>query len=273
VKVSLELAGHSAAAIEAAGFDACFVTDHPAPKREWVASGGHHAADPFVELAFAAAATTTLRVHTHCLIPAYRNPVVAAHSAATLDARSDGRLIIGVALGYLEDEFTALGVPFAERFTRFDETIATMKSAWAGGRDDFELWPSPLQQPHPPIWVGGNSIAAMKRAIRHGNGWAPFAASKTMASAVGTTGITDVESLDVAIEKFHALAREAGRDPAEFDICFTPFSHPAYKDVVDPDAFVAEAAALAAIGVTWLAFHLPPGALAEYTPALTNLRT
>src|SRR5450755_4125708 len=121
-----------ALAIEEAGFDACFVTDYPFPTRAWLTTGGHETLDPFVALSFAAAATGRLRLHTNCLIPAYRNPYLAAKAVATLDACSRGRVILGVALGYLEPEFEALGVPFAERARRLDEALSAMKAAWAG---------------------------------------------------------------------------------------------------------------------------------------------
>jgi probable F420-dependent oxidoreductase len=268
-----------ALAIEAAGFDACFVTDHPSPPRDWLATGGHETLDPFVALAFAAAATRQLRLHTNCLIPAYRNPYLAAKAVATLDACSRGRVILGVAVGYLEAEFDALGVPFAERARRLDETLWAMKAAWADALVDHVVTPRVAQQPHPPIWAGGNSAAAMRRAITHGDGWSPFPASPRTAAAVDTASMTDAAMLAHAIVRLNELAAEAGRSEP-LDVCFTPFSHPAHKDVVDPSAFVAEAHELAAIGVTWLAFHLPaPGVdafcdtVAAFGAAVAEVRT
>src|SRR5439155_7891148 len=240
----------SATAIEAAGFDACFVTGHPVPPRDWIAGGGHETLDPFVALSFAAAATRRLRLHTNCLIPAYRNPYLAAKAVATLDACSRGRVILGVAVGYLEAEFDVLGVPFAERARRLDETLRAMKAAWAGALADHVVTPRVVQQPHPPIWAGGNSAAAMRRAIAHGDGWSPFPASPRTAAAVDTASMADAAMLAHAIVRLNELAAEIGRTEP-LDVCFTPFSHPAHKDVVDPSAFVAEAHELAAIGVTW----------------------
>jgi probable F420-dependent oxidoreductase len=250
-------------AIEDAGFDACFVTDHPFPSRSWLETGGHETLDPFVALSFAAAATRRLRLHTNCLIPAYRNPFLTAKSVASLDACSRGRVILGVAVGYLEAEFDGLGVPFAERARRLDETIWAMKAAWADDLPEHVLRPRCVQQPHPPIWAGGNSAAAIRRAITHGNGWSPFPASPRTAAAVDTASISDVPTLANAIARFRELAAEAGRtDP--LDVCFTPFSHPGHKDIVDPAAFVDEAHGLARIGVTWLAFHLPAPSVPEF---------
>jgi probable F420-dependent oxidoreductase len=259
--------------LDGAGIDACFVTDHPAPSRSWLDTGGHVTVDPFVALATAAAVTRTLRVHTHCLIPAYRDPLLTAKAVATLDAISDGRVILGVAVGYLEAEFAALGVPFAERFARFDAALVGMKRAWAGADETTVVLPPPVQRPHPPIWVGGNTAAAMRRAIEHGDGWAPFPASTRTANAVDTNSIDNVDTLARAIARFRTLAADAGRDPDSFDICFAPFSHPGHKDVVDPDVFVAEARALAEAGVTWLTFHFPKPTLGEFRAAVETYAT
>ena len=100
-----------AEAIAAAGFDACWVTEHPFPSDEWMATGGHHSLDPFVALTAAAVATKTLRLHTNILVLPYRNPFLTAKAAASLDVVSGGRVIVGVAAGYLEGEYAALGAP------------------------------------------------------------------------------------------------------------------------------------------------------------------
>ena len=173
--------GDCAAAIEAAGFDACFVTDHPYPPRQWLEHGGHATLDPFVALAYAAASTTELRLHTHCSIPAYRNPYLAAKQIATLDALSAGRVILGVAAGYLEGEFAELGVDFSRRGALLDDALVAMQDAWRGTTANV-VEPRPVQQPRPPIWVGGNSAAAMRRAAQY-DGWAPFPASTRVAEA------------------------------------------------------------------------------------------
>src|SRR5688572_27524502 len=116
-----------AAAIEVAGFDACFVTDHPFPPDAWVRDqGGHHAPEPLVTLAFAGAATTRLQLHTNVFLPQYRNPFVAAKGVATLDALSNGRVILGVAAGYLEPEFDAVGADFKRRGRALDESLDLM---------------------------------------------------------------------------------------------------------------------------------------------------
>ena len=167
--------GELAAAAEAAGFGAVYTTDHPFPGDDWLAHGGHHALDPLVALSFAAAATSTIRLHTNLFILAYRNPFLAAKGIATLDVLSGGRTVVGIGAGYLEPEFDALGVPFAERNDRMDEALAAMEAAWSGRSVTFEgagfrapgntMLPRPRQLPRPPLWVGGNSRRAIRRAV------------------------------------------------------------------------------------------------------------
>jgi probable F420-dependent oxidoreductase len=255
-----------AAAVEAAGFDACWVTDHPFPPAQWVAGGGHQALDPLVALAFAAAGTTTLRLHTNVFIVQYRNPFVAAKGIATLDALSNGRVILGLAAGYLQPEFEALGADYRRRGRVLDEAIDLMREAWTGEPVDAagDGWiaagnaaiPVPASRPHPPLWIGGNADTAVRRALTKGDGWAPFPANEQAAARVGTVPIADIDDLGRRIEQVRVMADELGRrDPV--DICFTPFSHPHGRDECNPEVFVEEVLALAAIGVTWVNFHLP----------------
>src|SRR5579875_3473431 len=110
-----------AAAAEAAGFAAVFTSDHPAPPVAWMGKGGHHTLDPFVVLSVAAAATSTLRLHTNLFVPAYRHPLIGAKLAASLDAMSGGRLILGVGAGYVAGEFAAVGADFEGRNDRLDD--------------------------------------------------------------------------------------------------------------------------------------------------------
>ena len=98
---SADAIAEMAEAIERAGFDACWVTEHPFPSDEWMASGGHHSLDPFVALTAAAMVTRRLRLHTNIIVLPYRNPFLTAKSIASLDTVSGGRVIMGVAAGYL----------------------------------------------------------------------------------------------------------------------------------------------------------------------------
>src|SRR5690242_15140978 len=190
---------------EDAGFDACFVTDHPAPDIKWLEGGGHHALDPFVALSFAAAATTRLRVQTHILVLPYRNPLLTAKSVLSLDVLSGGRVILGVAPGYLKPEFAALGVDFDERNDLTDEAIDVMRRVWS--EDEVEVTgrhfrtrgttmrPRPPQQPYPPIWIGGNSTAAIRRAAERGQGWVPFPNPGGLTARVRTPQLANLDEL------------------------------------------------------------------------------
>jgi probable F420-dependent oxidoreductase len=272
--VSAQAIAELARAAEDAGFAACFVTDHPIPDDRWLASGGHHTLDPFVALSFAAAATTTLRLQTHVLVAGYRNPFLVAKAAASLDALSGGRLILGLAAGYRKGEFAALGVDFSERNELADEAIATMRRAWSEsgielrGRH-FEAagnttLPRPVQQPGLPIWVGGNSRRAIRRAVELGDGWLPFPAPEHLASRIRTAALEGLDDLRerIAYAREHSL--QVGRR-APLDICFVPFGFEmSARGGLDADRFLESAAQLEALGVTWLTVTLPCQTRAEY---------
>lgn len=238
-----------AAAVEAAGLGAVFVTDHPAPDDRWLEGGGHHAQEPLVALAFAAAATTRISLHTHVYIAAYRNPFLAAKGIATLQNLSGGRVILGVAAGYLKPEFAALGVEFDTRNDRLDETIALMRRAWTepgiAVESDRYSARGVTQLPQPPtvpIWIGGNSAAAMRRAVEIGDGWSPFPNPPAAARAVKTPAITNLDDLATRLDAARRYAAEIGRaDP--LTICFAPFAS-------TPDHTV-----FAELGIDWLAIQ------------------
>jgi probable F420-dependent oxidoreductase len=238
-----------AAAAEAAGFDAAYVTDHPAADQQWLVGGGHHALEPLVGLAFAAASTTTLRLQTHIYVAAYRNPFLAAKGVATLDALSGGRVILGVAAGYLRPEFGALGVDFDERTELLDECIEVMRKVWTEDEVAYEgrhfrargvtQRPRPVQTP-PPIWIGGNSNRAMRRAVETGEGWVPFPNPPAAARATKTPAITNMNELAERLDAAKDHAKAVGRT-APLDVCFAPFA-------IDDDPAEYEAA-----GATWFA--------------------
>jgi probable F420-dependent oxidoreductase len=236
---------------EDAGFDACFVTDHPAPDIRWLEGGGHHALDPFVALSFAAAATTRLKVQTHILVLPYRNPLLTAKSVLSLDVLSGGRVILGVAPGYLKPEFAALGVNFDERNELTDEAIDVMRTIWTEGEIETEgrnfrtrgttMAPPTPQRPHPPIWVGGNSTAAIRRAAERGQGWVPFP-NPPGVRAVRTPPLSDLDELARRIGVLREHAASIGRTEP-LDICMSPFAGGA--------AILDEVHELEVLGVTW----------------------
>ena len=145
------------------------------------------ALETFSILGVVAGATERLRLVTSVLELPYRNPVVTAKMAASLDVLSGGRLTLGVGAGWLKEEFEALNSPaFNARGAVTDEWITIFKQLWSqspasfNGRfyrySDIRCEPFPVQKPHPPIWVGGHSRAALRRTARHGDGWHPVGA-------------------------------------------------------------------------------------------------
>jgi probable F420-dependent oxidoreductase len=263
-----------ATAAEAAGFHGFGFTDHPAPSQRWLEAGGHDALDPFVALGFAAARTTTLRLIPNIVVLPYRNPFVVAKAAATLDVLSEGRFTLAVGAGYLKGEFAALGVDHAERNELFDEALDVLKAVWAGDDVSFEgrhfsargvtAHPRPVSDPHPPIWIGGNSARARQRVADRGDGWCPFPAPAGLAATARTVALDTPEALAAAIDDLRSRLEAAGRDPASVDIAFaTPEGGDPSSDAFDADAHLAGLERLAALGVTWVQVGLPGDSVAH----------
>jgi probable F420-dependent oxidoreductase len=253
-----------AKAAEAAGFSAVHATEHPFPSRVGPEMGGHQALDPIVTMSFVAAATRTLRLHTNGVVLPYRNPFLVAKAFADLDVASGGRVIAGIVPGYLAGEFAALGVSLDDRNALMEEGVAAMKAAWSGepvhmksGRWRAQgnvMRPKPHQQPHPPVWLGGNSLAAVRRAARHGQGWMAFPTTPQEASVVRTAAVTSIGDLTSRIALLREEAEAAGRNQ-QIDVCMTPFTHqhhPRGQERYEPAVLLEEAERLAEIGVTWL---------------------
>ena len=246
------------------------MTEHPFPENEWLASGGHHALDPFVALGAAAAATTRLRVLTNLCVVPYRNPYLLAKAAATLDLVSDGRLILGCGAGYLEAEFAALDQAFGDRNERFDAAITAMQAAWTGEPVDVAgsgrthtMLPRPVQSPHPPIWIGGNSRRAMRRAVELADGWMPFPNPAESAARRKTPELSTIEQLAARLDEVHDLEATTGRTLQ--DVMFSPVGVDAYgAPGWSADQFLDLAGRMAALGVTMLAVHIPAPSRAEY---------
>lgn len=172
----------TALAAEALGYDSIWVSDH-------VVVPDHHNVfgevfyDPLISLGFIASATSRIELGTSVLVLPYRNPLVLAKSVSSLDALSEGRVILGVGSGWLKEEFKALGVDYSKRGKMTDEYIEIMKELWMSENPSYEgehfsftgirFEPKPVQKPHPPIWVGGESGRSIERAVKHGDGWHP----------------------------------------------------------------------------------------------------
>jgi probable F420-dependent oxidoreductase len=261
--VTAEAISEIARVAEANGFAAVHVTDHPAPDAKWLDHGGHHALDPFVALSFAAAATTDVKLLTNVYIAAYRNPFLGAKSIQSLDILSGGRLILGTAAGYLKPEFNALGIDFDNRGALFDEALDVFGKVLTGEDIAYQgtsfaargVRLRPVPTTPPPIWIGGNSRPAVRRAVSRAQGWAPFN-TFGYAAASRTAEISTLEDLELAVAWAKKYAAEIGRaDP--LDICFSAGN--LLDDSKSTDERHALLAKLEALGVTWLTIA-PQGA-------------
>jgi probable F420-dependent oxidoreductase len=177
-----------AKAAESAGLDSVWAAEHvvlPDPRVPPSPSDPQTPMlDPLVALGYAAAHTTRLRLGTGIIILPQRNPLVLAKELSTVDVLSNGRLIFGLGVGYLEPEFRALGAPFEQRGPVTDEAIEVLKALWTMEKPShkgqffsfsgIDAQPRPVQKPHPPIVVGGRSHHAARRAARCGSGWYGF---------------------------------------------------------------------------------------------------
>ncbi|MCU1594903.1 MAG: putative dehydrogenase [Frankiales bacterium] len=251
-----------ARAAEESGFDALGFTDHPAPSGNWVRAGGEGSIDPFAALGFCAAVTSTIKLLTFVLVLPYRNPFLAAHQLATLDHLSGGRLIVGAGTGYLKSEMLALGVDPASRLDAFDQAWAVMTEAW-GGQDvsaegrgfstrGTKMQPLPVQQPHPPLWVHGNSRFGRERAARLGQGWLVVMGDEQQSATIRTRQVPDLVALRDGIDEVRELTEAAGRPPVEVVVAGRwPMLD--LRQGWDADQRREQVAELEALGVDWMA--------------------
>jgi probable F420-dependent oxidoreductase len=205
---------HVAERSEALGFDSLWVTDHLVVPELYRDMFGTTVYDPLSVLAFLAACTQKVELGTAVLVIPYRNPVSVAKQLATIDNLSGGRLIFGTGAGWAQEEFEALGAPYAERGPMTDEYLRVILELWTKPNPSFDgryvkfhhvhAEPRPLRQPHPPILVGGYSKKAIRRAVAIGQGWLPDGMALT--------------ELDAAIRFLHETAELAGRDPKSLSV-------------------------------------------------------
>jgi probable F420-dependent oxidoreductase len=210
---------------EALGFDSFWLPEHPVipvryesrfPYTEDGVIPDLYAqfVDPFIGLSFAAAATTTLKLGTAiCLVPE-REPLVTAKAVATLDHYSGGRFLFGIGAGWLPEETEVMGAQFATRWARTKESVLAMKALWTTGQAEYhgahinfpavKVFPQPKQKPHPPVLIGANGDAALKRTVAWGEGWLPFNLSP--------------EEVKSGMTKLRRLAQEAGRNPDALEV-------------------------------------------------------
>jgi probable F420-dependent oxidoreductase len=278
-----------AQAAERAGFVFISVNDHViVPGRlgsaypytrggAWAAADHGHCFDQLTTLAFLAGCTSRMKLLTSVMVVPHRPPIATAKILATLDVLSGGRLILDGA-GWMKEEFDLLGVPFAERGAVTNEYLEAFKALWTQQRPthasqhvnfaDVIFEPKPIQQPHPPIWVGGESPAALRRAVRLGDAWYPGNNSQT-------APLDTPARLAAAIGSLRRLAQTAGRDPASLAVNLivqNPFEWTSHKTAdgsarrlfTGPSAdMAADAVALQAVGVAHVAVRLGGATLTE----------
>ena len=211
-----------AEAAEQSGFDSVWTVEHVVVPRDYRSTypysadgkmpggGEFDIPDPLIWLTWIAARTTSLKLATGILILPQRNPVVLAKEVATLDALSAGRVLLGIGIGWLEEEFDVLGVPFADRARRTDEYVGALRALWSQDRPTFSgetvSFTDALCRPRPvdgavPVVVGGHSPAAARRAGRLGDGFFP---------AKG--------DLPALLDEMRKAADDAGRDPDAIEV-------------------------------------------------------
>lgn len=186
------------------------------------ASGEYH--EQLTVLSFLAGQTQTIQLVTSVLIVPHRNPLVAAKQLATLDVLSKGRVVVGIGVGWMREEFEALGLPpFSERGLVTDEYLKIFKEVWTQDNpsfqgayvqfDQLDFLPKPLQKPHPPIWVGGESGRALRRTARFANGWYPIAANPQFP-------LSGPDQFKAGLERLSSFAEIEGRSIDNFDIVY-----------------------------------------------------
>ncbi|PKB70886.1 MAG: hypothetical protein BZY87_08310 [SAR202 cluster bacterium Io17-Chloro-G6] len=260
---------------EELGFDALLTGDHilvprhissPYPyteSGEFPGSPSGESMEQITLLSYIAGQTSKIRLVTSVLIVPHRNPLVAAKSLATLDVLSGGRLVVGVGVGWMREEFEALGLPpFEERGAVSDEYIRAFKVLWTEDNpsfdgkyisfDDISFLPKPVQKPHPPIWVGGESRPALRRTAELANGWYPLGSNPTFPMATA-------EQLKGGLARLAEYARRFGRDPSEietiyrthqFELTKTPAGADRLPFVGDPDQVAGDIRRYEDMGVT-----------------------
>lgn len=251
-----------ARALEERGFESLWLPEHthiPASRRSPWPGGPElpkeywHTHDPFVALAVAAAATTTLKIATGVCLLIERDTITTAKQVATLDTLSGGRVLFGIGGGWNAEEMENHGTEFKTRWRKLREQVAALKLIWTEDEPEFHgefvefdpiwSWPKPLQKPHPPIFLGGHSPQVLERVAAYCDGWIPIAAR------------ADALRRDVGTLRHHAEA--AGRDPASISLSI-------YGAPADP----AKLAQYREIGAQRSIFGLPSAPKEKVLPLL-----
>ena len=263
---------------EALGLDGVFVPDHILAKPATTQHYGPHWPDPFSLLAFLAGRTRRIHLGASVIVLPYRNALVTAKAAATVDQASCGRFIFGVGVGWDEAEFVDLKLPFRERGRLSDDYIRAIKAAWASDVPEYAgpyvryggatFSPRPAQTPHPPIWVGGSpaavSGAAVRRCAELGDAWHPLA-----------LGLDEIEK---GYATLRDLATRTGRRDAlglaprnMLDLSDAPkgAGRAAFQGSVAEVA--ADVKRVRGLGAAWMTFDLPRDGIPAMTRAMERL--
>ncbi|MGF1595750.1 MAG: LLM class F420-dependent oxidoreductase [Acidimicrobiales bacterium] len=227
-QVTREFVAAATIGAEARGFHSVWLGEHVvlfdeyakvypyATDGEFPVSGEAGMLEPFTTLAWLAGQTSTIRLGTGVTLVPQRNPLYTAKEVANVDWLSDGRFDFGIGVGWQREEFEALGVPWARRGERCDEYIELMRRLWEDplSSHEGELWslapsrafPKPVQRPHPPIHVGGESDAAIRRVVRLGVDWLPFNVSPEKLAERRAVLATLLDATDRPVDDVHVTA-------------------------------------------------------------------
>ena len=249
-----------AKAVEAAGWDGLAFTEHPAGGYRWLAEGGgHQTLDPFVALGAAAAVTERITLLTYLAVVPYRNPLLLAKAAASVDLISNGRFVLGVGTGYLKTEFFALGVDFDERNELFDEALDVLPLHWSGEKFSYEgkhfnardiiARPSPKRQI--PIWIGGNARITRRRVATRAQGWMPMSGPPEMATTTRTAHFSGLDDIGAAVREIKELA---GDRAGEIDVMVLYTDDSILQTGTDVERHRDALGRIAEIGATWVSF-------------------
>ena len=246
------------------GLDGVFVPDHILAKPATTQHYGAHWPDPFSLLAYLAGRTRRIHLGASVIVLPYRNALVTAKAAATVDQVSGGRFIFGVGVGWDEAEFKDLGLPFRERGRISDDYIRAIRAAWSADVPDYAgryltfggaaFSPRPVQRPHPPIWVGGApgalSDAPLRRCAELGDAWHPL-------------GLT-LDDLEKGLGTIRQLATRAGRSGAPglaprnlLDVTASAKGPGRAAFQGSADEVRADLSRVKALGAEWMTFDLP----------------
>ena len=250
---------------EELGWDGVFVPDHILAKPATTEHYGPSWPDPFSLLAFLAGRTRRIQVGASVIVLPYRNPLVTAKAAATVDQVSSGRFIFGIGVGWDEAEFKDLGLPFKERGAMADEYLSIIKAAWAADVPSYAgryftfsgatFAPRPAQTPHPPVWAGGApgalSAPAMRRAATHCDAWHPLA----LGWADLEKGMATVRELAARAGRPKGAVRFAPRNMLSLAAKAAGAERAPYEGT--PDQVAADVKRARSLDCEWLTFDMP----------------